>query len=163
MGFIGIFQKILRKETTGRAQLPGLVRDMRNDAVAYRRQHMHKDAPAVEASMTESSFRKAYRNLQICSVISFSYLVGIIVYNVKTPDMMLFVTSLAMGVIGLIGHFSFVVRAYRAREVASQWSRRGEPMRVTPSEVIDASLSDPLILMPALKALHFPSDKITKK
>lgn len=163
MGFIGIFRNILAKETTRRAQLPALVKQMREDSVKYRREHMRADSPAVDPSTTIEEFKSAYRNLQICSVISFSYLVGILIYNIKSPSGMLLVTSIVMGIVGLLGHFSFVIRAYRAREVAENWETRHESFAVSVSEVIDAALTDPLALLPALKGLHFSSDKINKK
>jgi hypothetical protein len=162
MGFIGIFRSILRKETVGRSNLPGLVRDMRNDSVKYRKEMVHKDAPAVSKSVTKSEFAKSYRNLQISSVISTSYLCGLSAYMALRPELMLIVTGLAMGIVGALWHFSFVIRGYRAREVAGMWESRFDCLITSPSEVFDASISDPLVLFPMFKPLSFSSVKINK-
>lgn len=163
MGIFGIFKNILKKETVGRVNLPGLVRDMREDSVAYRKNMVHKEAPAVSPSMTKAEFSQAYRNLQISSVISSSYLCGLVAYLIINPDLMLLITGTAMGIIGVLWHFSFVIRAYRAREIARKWEIRTEPLLTSPSEVIDASMSDPTVLLPVFKSLAFPSDKINRR
>lgn len=160
---IQLFKGILLKETSRRAQLPGLVRHMRDEVVSYREEKFHREAPAIAPETTVEQVSSGYRLLQRCSDVSFLYLAGTLAYNILNPGLMLALMSLALGTIGVMWHFSFVIRAYRAREVVKDWENRHKPYFVTYSEVIDAAMADPLILLPTLKPLRFPSGKILKK
>lgn len=162
MGIIHTFKEIAKKETVRRSKLPGLVRDMRNDIVEFRRTKMTVDSPAVGNDTSKSEFVGAYKNVGRMSLISSVYLIGIGIYLFTLTDAQSIIAMVCLFLVGVLWHISFCLRSLRARRVAEDWSNRDRPMKMSYSEFFDEVLGDPLTLLPFFKPLIFSSGKIAE-
>jgi len=130
VGIFETFKNIAKKETVRRSKLPGLVKDMRSDIVEHRRTTFTPDAPAVDADTSKSEFSEQYKTVQNMSLVSFIYVLCMATYSTYTAVQSEnvfsgnFITVICLLVIGSLWHFSFCVRALRARRVASLWENR---------------------------------------
>lgn len=150
MNIFSTFSGIAKKETSGRSQVRGLIKDMHSDVVAYRKEHQSDDSPAVSSDFSAEQFQRAYKTLQLTTLISTSFLVFMLSYLFFAQGMLMFFSILAFSVIGLFWHLSFVIRAYRARIVYANWGDRLKPLKVTSEEIADALMSDPKAFLPFL-------------
>lgn len=144
------FTDIAKKETAGRSQVRSLIKDMHSDVVTYRREHQAEESPAVDTNFSIEEFRRAYRTLQITTVISTSFLAFMLSYLFFAEGILMFFSVVAFSTIGLFWHLSFVIRAYRARLVYDDWDNRHKPLKVTSEEISDALMSSPKAFLPFL-------------
>lgn len=161
MNIFSTFFNIAKKETVHRSGLTDLIKDMHSDSVAYRKERQSEESSALQDNFNREQFLKAYKNLQITTVISTSFLSFMIAYMFVSEDLLSLFSIAAFVVIGFFWHLSFVIRAYRARIVWDSWDKKSKPLTVTMSEVVEAILADPKTLLPFLcqlkmqKKLHY--------
>lgn len=162
MNIVSQFLNIAKKETIGRSGLRSLIKDMHEDVVDYRKENQRDDSVAVSSEITIGQFRAFYRNLQLTSLISFSFIVFMICYFFLSQGLMIKFTISAFFFISLLWHFSFVIRAYRARIVFSDWDNRCNPLKISFEEVFDELLHDPRAFAPFLISLPKENNEISK-
>lgn len=157
MNIFSTFFNIAKKETVQRSGIKGLIKDMHEDVVAYRREKQTEESPPVSPDFNPEDFKRAYKTLQLTTMISSAFLAFMIAYIFTSEDFIGFFSIGAFLVIGIFWHFSFVIRAYRARIVFENWNKRVDPFNVTLDEVFEVMLSSPKIIFPFLCSL--PSQK----
>lgn len=167
MNIFSTFLNIAKKETTGRSGIKGLIKDMHQDVVSYRKEKQSSDSPSVSEDFLPEDFQSAYKNLQITTGISFSFISFMAAYIFTSEDFIGLFSIGAFLVIGLFWHFSFVIRAYRARVIFENWGKRQDPFSVSAEEVLENALANPKILLPFLCPLPVLNarkcDNINKK
>lgn len=154
MNIISTFINIAKKETVHRSGIKELIKDMHEDSISYRKEHQDEASSAIQEGFTREQFVKAYKNLQMTTVVSSSFLAFMIAYIFTSEDFIGFFSIGAFVAIGLFWHFSFVVRAYRARVVWDIWDKRHQPLVVSTREVFESLFSDPKIFFPFLCNLN---------
>lgn len=150
MNIFSTFYNIAKKETAGKSSFRALIKEMREESVSYRKEKQNDESLPVPEGFTKSQFVSAYKNLQLTTVISTSFLAFMFAYIFTSDGLIGFFSIGAFLVIGIFWHFSFVIRAYRARIIFDNWDKRTKPFVVSNEEIIESALTSPKILFPFL-------------